>query len=123
MIEFQPYVDTVVQSLIGLLVIMVLSFITMITGKAKKWLESRTTADQRATLHRIAQEGAALAESKFRQHGGPQKLAQALEYSSKRLADVGIDMPSESIRAAIEKAVIEYRAGLQAADVQEDDQQ
>jgi len=108
--ELNPYIVAVVQALVGLLAASLLAGIAVLRGKVDKWLEARTTAAQRETLHKLAAEAMALAESAYGHLQGDAKLNQACRYVSARLGDIGIDVKPESIRAAIEAAVLEYNA-------------
>lgn len=108
--QLQPYVLTVLQALMGLLVAMLLTGIAVMRKKAETWLESRTTAQQREILHKLAVEGAALIEATYEDAGGPAKLAGAFDYVSKRLHELGIEASSQTIQAAIEKAVQDFNA-------------
>lgn len=107
---FQPVVETVVNSLIGVLVLMVLAGYAKIKKKLDAWIEARTTAEQRQKLHLYAKEGMALAESAFKGLGGEKKLQEAEQYVLKHLKDIGLTLSSEEIRAAIEKAVLDHNA-------------
>jgi LL-H family phage holin len=108
----QPYITTVLQALISLLVLFIMGVIAMLRTKVEIWLAARTTAAQRETLHRLAAEAMALAESTYGSLDGPAKLNNALTYVTKRAADLGIDISPQTVRAAIEKAVLDYNAKL-----------
>jgi hypothetical protein len=106
----QPYIGTIVDALVGVLVVFVLGIVAMLRVKVTAWLETRTTAQQREILHRLATEAMALAESEYKDRGGPAKLDAALMYVIDRAAKYGINVGMDSIRAAIEKAVLDYNA-------------
>lgn len=108
--HLQPYIDTIVQALLGLLVTFLLGVVAVFRGKVKEWLETRTSAQQRDILHRLAGEAAALAEATYKDAGGPEKLSEAYAYVLERAAELGISINRDSIRAAIEKAVMDYNA-------------
>ncbi|OMF35253.1 hypothetical protein BK133_11125 [Paenibacillus sp. FSL H8-0548] len=108
----QPYVDTVVQALIGLLVTFIIGVIAMLQGKVKTWLETRTTAQQREVLHRIAGEAVALFEATIGSGSGRAKLKAAEGYVINHLAKIGSSLTATEIKAAIEKAVADYNAGV-----------
>jgi len=114
----QAYIDQVVQALVGLLVVFVLGIIASLRVKVNAWLASRTTAQQRDILHRIASEGFALAEVAYKDLDGPAKLNMAIAYVVDRLGDIGIDTTIETIRAAVEKAVLEYNSNVKSGDGQ-----
>jgi hypothetical protein len=106
----QPYIDGIVGALVGLLVTFVLGVIASLRVKITAWLESRTNLQQREILHRLAQEGMAYAESVYKEYGGDRKLKEALAYLLDRASDYGIEVGKDAIRAAIEKAVLDYNA-------------
>lgn len=104
----QPYIEQIVQALIGLLVVFVIGIVTLLRTKVNAWLVARTTAAQRDALNRLAQEGMALAEATYKSMDGPAKLNKAIAYVSARIAWSNID--EDQIRAAVEKAVLDYNA-------------
>lgn len=104
----QPYIDTIVTALIGLLVTLLLAGITAIRKKAEAWIEVRTTDQQRETLHKIAQEAYAFVEAQFRGSGSERKLEEAKAYLLHRLNTLGFSLTDEEIRAVIEKAWLEF---------------
>ncbi|MBP1992103.1 phage holin, LLH family [Paenibacillus eucommiae] len=73
----------------------------------------KTIQEQRELLHKIASEGFALAEQTFKQLGGEQKLSSAQDYVIRRLDAAGVQFSAMEIRAAIEKAVLDYNAAQQ----------
>lgn len=105
------YINEIVNALIGVLVTVVIGFIAVWRGKIARWLDAKATVEQRALLHKIAVEAAALAESAYVQGGGPAKLDAAIDYVSVHAAKYGIKVSAETIRAAIEKAVADATKG------------
>jgi Phage holin protein (Holin_LLH). len=114
----QAYIDQVVQALVGLLVVFVLGVIASLRVKVNAWLASRTTAQQREILHRLATEGMALAEATYASLDGPAKLNRALQYVVERASAYGIDVSVETIRAAVEKVVLEYNSKVKSGEGQ-----
>ncbi|GIP38622.1 hypothetical protein J31TS4_19020 [Paenibacillus sp. J31TS4] len=108
----QPYVSTIVDALLGLLVAVLVAAVLTVKQKVEAWLEQRTTAQQRETLHRLAKEAFAFAESIYKDVNGDRKLKAAEGYLLSRLELIGIKLTDAEIRAAVEKAVIEYNAVL-----------
>lgn len=104
----QPYIDAVVTALIGLLAALLVAGITSVRKKVEAWLEARTTDQQREALHKIAQEAYALVEAQFKGSGAERKLEEAKGYLLQRLNALGISLTDEEIRAAIEKAWLEF---------------
>jgi hypothetical protein len=115
----QPYLDSLVQALIGILVLFILAGLAAIRRKAETLLESKTTATQRQTIYHLAGEAFAYAEAVFKESNGPQKLDAAFGYLSSRLKGLGISIGETDIRAAIEKAVLEYNAKTKPPDIKE----
>ena len=107
--------DEIVQALAGLLVTLLLIMIHALHARIKRWIDARTTIAQRETLYRLAGEAMALSETLYGQLGGDEKLNQACRYVSSRIAELGFAVKPETIRAAIERAVLEYNLQVQAA--------
>lgn len=104
----QPYTSSILEALIGLLVVFVLGAIRSLRVKAETWLQSHTTALQLATVHKLAAEAAAFVEATVTSGDGAAKLERALDYVVKRLNAAGIPVDVVSVRAAIEKAVQDF---------------
>lgn len=115
MTTIQPYLETVVQALVGLLVTVALVGIAAVQGKVQTWLAARTTAEQQAILHQLGAEAAAFAESAYKAGGGPEKLELALAYVSEKAGTIGLPVTPEGIRAVVEKAVLDFKAAPQKA--------
>jgi len=111
----QAYIDQIVQALVGLLVVFVLGVVASLRVKVNVWLSSKTSAQQREILHRIAAEGFALVEVTYKQMDGPAKLNKALKYVSDRAISYGLDFSIDTIRAVVEKAVLEYNAKVKGS--------
>lgn len=108
----QTYIDQIVQGLVGLLVVVVLGVVASLRVKVKAWLDARTTAQEREILHRLATEGMALVEAKADQLDAAKKLDTALQYVLARMNKVGINVDPITVKAAIEKAVLDYNAKI-----------
>lgn len=108
----QPYIDTIVTALVGLLVTFLLAGISAIRKKVEVWFEARTTDQQRETLHKIAQEAYAFVEAQFKGSGAERKLEEAKGYLLQRLNALGISLAEDEIRAAIEKAWLEFQGDI-----------
>ncbi|GGD95256.1 phage holin [Paenibacillus nasutitermitis] len=111
MAHLQPYVLMILQALVGLLAAFLLGIIAKLHRKLNVWLDIHTTSGQRDLLDKLAKEAAALAEATYIESGGPQKLEAAFDYITSRIGKLGIEVSSETIRAAIEKAVLDYNTG------------
>ncbi len=86
------------------------ALIPILSVRALRYLTARRNDQQRETLHRIASEAAALAEAAFSDGNGPRKLSLAIGYAEEQCAGTGITASADTIRAAIEKAVMDYNA-------------
>jgi len=58
----EPYLETLLTALVGLLVTLLLAAITAIRGRVDQWLAARTTAAEQQILHLVAKEASAMAE-------------------------------------------------------------
>ncbi|WP_438449393.1 phage holin [Gorillibacterium sp. sgz5001074] len=99
----QPYVATIVQALVGLLVLVVLAGIAQLKTKVLAFLESRTSAAQRETLHKLAAEAYAYVERQYA-GTGEAKLNAAVQYVIDRLDLKKWGIDTDDVTAAIEKA-------------------
>jgi hypothetical protein len=106
--QVQPQVATVVVSLIGIVATIALSLLAVLQSKVKLWLASKTSLADRELIHKIALEAYAFAEKEFKTLGGPTKLSEAYNYASRLLNQSGMQVAPEEIKAAIEKAVLDY---------------
>lgn len=77
--QVQPYVTTIVLAIVGLLVAVILGAVNVVKSKAEAYFDAKLTATQRETLHKIAGEAYAYAETAFKDAGGPGKLTEALK--------------------------------------------
>lgn len=106
----QPYLDQIVQALLGLLVLMVMAGLNQVKRKATNWLETRTTESQRQLLLTVGREAFTHAETVFKGMGAQQKLDGALDYASQRLTGLGIEVTPAEMRAAVHSAWLDYQA-------------
>lgn len=110
----QPYVTTIVTAIVGLLAALILSTVNQLKAKANEWIDARTNAAQRETIHKIAAEAFSLAQTAFKESDGQKKLKEAMQYASDQLSEKGIPVSALQLQAAIEKAYLEYKASLTA---------
>lgn len=110
----QNTIDTVLSALanhlLELIFAVLVAYAVSLRNRFTAWLKARTTAAQRETLHKLAAEAMAYAESAIGKEAGMIKLNAAITYVSDRAAALGIKVSPESIQAAIEKAVLDYNA-------------
>lgn len=106
--DAQPYLSTLVLALIGLLTTVVLRVISVLQKKVLLWIDSKTSAADREVLHKIASEAFAIAEKTVT--GSQTKYNTAYSYTSEMMGKAGIQVTPEEIKAAVEKAVLDYNA-------------
>lgn len=106
----QPYLNAIVTAIVGVLATMIIAGLKTLQNKANEWLDARTTAAQRETIHKVAGEAFALAQTAFKDLGGDAKLQEALSYALKQLGSRGISVSAQEVQAAIEKAYLDYKA-------------
>lgn len=104
----QPYINGIIQALVGLLATLVIAALVSFRQRVNTWLESKTTSTQRDILHKFSLEAFAFAETIYKEADGQKKYEAAYEYLTMRLKDYGIDIREAEIMATIEKAVLEY---------------
>jgi LL-H family phage holin len=102
--------STVVQVLITVLVSMLIGVLMSLRKRITDWIDTRKDKDMRELLHKVAEEGFAYVESTFRNLKGSPKLDEAISYVNRHLRDRGIQLSTQEIQAAIEKAVQEHNA-------------
>lgn len=108
--HIQPYLSEIIQALVGILALLVLSFLALLRTRVNLWIDTKISSNQRELIHKIANEAFAYAESTMSTESGRNKLNQAFIYTSEKLGKLGIQVTTEEINAAIEKAVLEYNA-------------
>lgn len=107
----QDFIGTVSNALLALAASVIVALLFKLRDKANLWLNRRTTAAERELLHKTAMEGFAYAETVFRDYRGVEKLEQAMHYLDRRMLELGLTFGTMELRAAVEKAVLEYNAG------------
>lgn len=113
--QIQPYVVQVVSALISILALIVLSFLALLRTRVNLWIDTKISASQRDLIHKIANEAFAYVEATMTTESGRNKLNQAFIYTSEKLGKLGIQVTTEEINAAIEKAVLEYNSNKKQA--------
>lgn len=108
--QAQPYIISIVTALFGILATIITGSIQKAQKKAEAYYKAHTNEKDRELLHKIGKEAFAWAETIYKEYEGDVKLNKAYEYASDKLKSVGIDVSGDEIRAAIEKAVVDYKA-------------
>lgn len=115
--NLHDFIGTISNALLALAASVIVALLFKLRDKANIWLNRRTTAAERELLHKTAVEGFAYAETVFRNYGGEEKLEQAMHYLDRRLLELGLTFSTMELRAAVEKAVLEYNAEQKPATV------
>ncbi|KAA8747094.1 phage holin [Paenibacillus sp. UASWS1643] len=108
--QAQPYIISIVTALIGILATIITGSIKKAQGKAEAYYNAHTNEKDRELLHKIGMEAFSWAQTVYREYEGDRKLQEAYSYASEKLANLGVEMSGDEIRAAIEKAVVDYNA-------------
>ncbi|MFF3923090.1 phage holin [Paenibacillus lactis] len=108
--DISPIVSSILLEVIKLLALVVLAGFGYLQVKAKASIDTIKNKAQREILHKLANEGFAYAETHFQSESGQIKLNNALSYVSSRLGDLKIQLSLDEVRAAVEKACLEYNA-------------
>lgn len=111
-----PYITGIVILLIGGIVTAFLLGYRAIQNKISTLIDRNTTGKNRELLHQLASEAHALFENTLLGEKGQEKLQQAEAYVSRMLGKLGISFSSTEIRAAIEKAVLQYNLTAKPPD-------
>jgi LL-H family phage holin len=106
----EPYLETIVTALAGLLVTVLLAVISALRTRVYGWLAARTTAAEQQALHLIAKEACALAERLYIEQGGQEKMQQAIAYAAEEFRKRGIAVSPAKLEAAIEAAWLDYHS-------------
>lgn len=100
--------NQVVLALVSLLAAITLAVLAGARRRVLDWIDSRKNLEQRDLLHRLAEEAFALVEQTMAGSKSADKLSVASTYLARALEARGITLSPDEIRAAIEKAVLQY---------------
>jgi hypothetical protein len=101
-------VTIIVKSIIGFATMLILFGLNQLKVKILLSIEKQKIVKDRELLHKIASEGFAMAEQAL--NGSSAKYNAAFSYTSEMLGKAGVKITGEEIRAAVEKAVLDYNA-------------
>lgn len=110
-------VTIVVKALIGIATTLILFGLSRLQLKVNAWIDKQKVVKDREMLHKIASEGFAIAEQTL--SGSHAKYNAAFSYTSEMLGKAGVRITGEEIRAAVEKAVLDYNAKTKTIQVTE----
>lgn len=108
--QAQPYLATIVLALVGWATTVITGSIKKAQKRAEAYYNAHTNEKDRALLHKIGMEAFSWAEALYKEHDGDRKLEEAFGYASEQLNVLGVSVSGDEIRAAIEKAVVDYNA-------------
>jgi arginine repressor len=100
--------ELIQEQLLGIISLLIIAAMVELRKRILKWIETRTTKEQRELLHKLAEEAFSYTETVFRDLKGKDKLDAAINYVSRAVKKKGIPLESYEIQAAIEKAVLQY---------------
>jgi LL-H family phage holin len=106
--DISPLVSSILLEVIKLLTAIILAGFGYLQIKAKASINTIKDKAQRELLHKIADEAFAHAETFFANESSQIKLNKALSYVSSKLGELKINLSLEEVRAAVEKACLEY---------------
>lgn len=115
----QPYLNDVVQSVVGLLFAVLVAAVVKLRHKVESYYVAHTNASQRDVLHVIAGEAVAYVGTVFKDQDGQKRLESALTYVNTRLKPLGISFTVEELRGSVEKAYAEYKTKTQVITTSE----
>lgn len=99
--SMQPVITAIVKDLITFVVLGLLIAYGLLKTKILSFIKNEM-------LHRIASEAFAYAETEFSDLGSNGKYDAAFKYTSSKLGQYHIKVTNEEVKAAIEKACLEY---------------
>ncbi|MNB86274.1 Phage holin protein [compost metagenome] len=112
---YQNIIENLLSYVVTAVALIVIAFVLRYWRAFGSWLNVRKSAAEadeknklQALLWAKAVEAYAYAETAFVDLDGADKLNEALHYVSSKLAQLGISYSTEEMRAAIEKAWLEY---------------
>ncbi|WP_025850203.1 phage holin, LLH family, partial [Paenibacillus ehimensis] len=90
--DFQPFISDIAQAFVGLLSAVAITAFFWLKKHFINWIDSKTTGQQRETLHKVAEEAFAFVETTMTGQKGAEKLNVAIQYASTHLGEMGIKM-------------------------------
>ena len=108
MVEQSPMVDLtqIVISIVGLIFSFLLAwFIKAVIPPLKKWLEAKTTTEQRTMLYQVVQNLVNAAEQLIGRGKGSEKMAYVIEALKNKGYVVDLDMIESAVKEMNERAI------------------
>jgi LL-H family phage holin len=116
----QPIIDQVAGHLLDMIGGLVAVLLAILTKYAINFIAAHTTEKNRKILYQFAGEAFAWARKEYEDNGGPAKLQGAVLYVREQLRDnktIKINLTDDVIKAAIEQAILEYKAKVNTTTV------
>lgn len=122
-VEQAPMIDLtqIVTSIIGLIVSFLLAwFIKAVIPPLKKWLEAKTTAEQRTMLYQVVQNLVNAAEQLIGRGKGSEKMKYVIAALEERGFEVDLDMIESAVKEMNDKAIAQALAVLNAKSAEKE---
>lgn len=113
----QPYLETIFLALMSLIASLIVAALVGLRQKVFKWIESRTSREQRELLHQMAEEAFSLVEKLYKSEHSQTKLDEAKNYIYDRIKEHGLNISEKEVVAVIEKAVLDYNTKVKSTQV------
>lgn len=111
----------IVTSIIGLIVSFLLAwFIKAVIPPLKKWLEAKTTAEQRTMLYQVVQNLVNAAEQLIGRGKGSEKMKYVIAALEERGFEVDLDMIESAVKEMNDKAMAQALAVLNAKSAEKE---
>lgn len=122
-VEQAPMIDLtqIVTSIIGLIVSFLLAwFIKAVIPPLKKWLEAKTTAEQRTMLYQVVQNLVNAAEQLIGRGKGSEKMKYVIAALEERGFEVDLDMIESAVKEMNDKAMAQALTVLNAKSAEKE---
>lgn len=112
-----PAMEKVIVAIIYLIATLALAALVELRQKVLKWIDSRTSKEQRELLRQMAEEAFSLVEKMYKSEHAQTKLDEAKRYIHNRIDEHGLNVSETEITAVIEKAVLDYNTKVKSMQV------
>lgn len=122
-VEQVPMIDLtqIVTSIVGLIVSFLLAwFIKAVIPPLKKWLEAKTTAEQRTMLYQVVQNLVNAAEQLIGRGKGSEKMKYVIAALEERGFEVDLDMIESAVKEMNDKAMAQALTVLNAKSAEKE---
>lgn len=118
-----PMIDLtqIVTSVVGLIISFLLAwFIKAVIPPLKKWLEAKTTTEQRTMLYQVVQNLVNAAEQLIGRGKGSEKMKYVVAALEERGFEVDLDMIESAVKEMNDKAMAQALAALNAKSTEKE---